>query len=382
MRILHTSDLHIGKCLDAYDLKEDTQHVLNQVVDIAKAERIDAVLLSGDIFDRANPSEDAVQTYASFLHALLKGGKRKVLAIAGNHDSGVRLSAYKALFEASGTYFVQGTTTSPWKRVDLADEFGPVHFYLVPFFVPNEVRHALGLSVDAKKFDDDAAFRAMLERERIDTAQRNVILAHQFVAGYEPSGSEQGLFYNSVGGTSNISVQRFDSFDYVALGHVHRPQKLMRDTCRYSGALLAYKSSEANKGEKSVAIVEMKEKGDVSVRLSPIHPLHPMVKFSGYFEDVRKGVAHKDDYAVIELLDEKPVVEARRILSKVYPRLLSVTMPHIPSETVLDKDLSSKEEDPFSFIREYYRSVRKEDLLPEDLKLLESIFQQAEEEAA
>lgn len=381
MRILHTSDLHIGKYLDTYDLTSDTEYVLNQVIKIAEEEKIETVLLSGDIFDRSNPSEEAVKLYSQFLTRLLDNGKRKVIAIAGNHDSGIRLAAYKNLFDKNSGYYVEGQVTSPFKKITLTDEYGPINFYLVPFFYPFEIKNLLNLNLQGTELTDDAVFKELMKRENIDTSQRNIILAHQFVAGYSLSGSEQtSLVYNEAGGLSNIGLENFKDFDYVALGHIHKPQKLTKDTIRYSGALLKYKSSEVNGPDKSVVIIDIKEKGNIKIDLKPITPLHPMVKVEGMFNDLLKTNQHKDDYAIINVLDERIPVGAGRLLGQYYHNFIEINFPNVKDENVLKKNIAFTKDDPISFLKSYYKERTGKDIDEDELKIVEEIFQESAKE--
>lgn len=385
MKILHTSDLHIGKYLDTFDLKEDTQYVLNQVLDIADRENVDVVLISGDVFDRSNPSEEALSTYTKFLKKLLNNGKRKVIAIAGNHDSGIRLAAYKDLFDEESGYYVEGVygegSYDPHiRKVTLSDEFGPMNFYLLPFFRSFEIRTLL--KIEGSITDDDA-MKAILDRESLNTAERNVILSHQFVAGYEFSGSEQNsAFFSEVGGTSNISIERFKDFDYVALGHIHKPQKLTRETIRYSGSLLNYKKSEIDEKtgigkEKSVVILDIKEKGNIDIKKNAIKPLHPLVMVSGMFEDLKKTSLHVDDYVFLKILDDKIPTEARNQLSPYYHKIIGMEFPNCRYDSVIAKEIEKSEETPMDFITSYYKERTGRNLSNEDEELLMEIYKEA-----
>lgn len=375
MKILHTSDLHIGKFLDTYDLIKDTEYVLDQVNEIANKENVDTVLLSGDIFDRANPSEEAVKLYSDFLTDLLAGGKRKVIAIAGNHDSGVRLAAYKDLFDKEAGYYVEGTVNSPFRKVTLFDSYGGINFYLVPFFYPFEIKTLLNLDFTGAKLTDDSAFRELMKREKIDTSQRNIILAHQFVAGYSLSGSEQtSISYSEVAGLSNIGIDNFAPFDYVALGHIHKPQKLVKETIRYSGALLKYKSNEVDGPDKSVVLIDLKEKGNIDVQLKPITPLHPMVKVDGLFADFLKENSHKEDYAIIDVLDEKIPVSAGRRLGQYYHNFIEINFPNVKGDNVLKKNIDITKDNPLNFLKSYYKERTGKEMDEEDLKIVEEVF--------
>lgn len=380
MKILHTSDLHIGKYIGTYDLKEDTEYVLNQVVDTAIRERVEVVLISGDIFDRPNPSEEAIKMYVSFLKGLLDKNI-KVIAISGNHDSGIRLSAYKDILGKG--YFVEGEFNSPMRKVSLSDEYGPVNFYLLPFFTPFIVKSNLKLEKGLENYD--LAMDEIIKRENIDTSQRNIILAHQFVAGFKFGGSEEDFSYSNgdeknVAGVGIISLDKFQNFDYVALGHIHKPQKISRETIRYSGSLLKYKASEIDGPDKSVVIIDLKEKGNIEVKLDPIKPLHPFVKIEGLLSELTNTNPNENDYVYLIVDDDKTPIEAKNKLTPYYKRIVDIEFPNDTLQQKMNLDTSLADKRPIDFICEYYREKTNKDLDEENKKLLAEIFIEANKE--
>lgn len=380
MKILHTSDLHIGKYIGTYDLKEDTEYVLNQVVDTAIRERVEVVLISGDVFDRPNPSEEAIKMYVSFLKELLDKNI-KVIAISGNHDSGIRLSAYKDILGKE--YFVEGEFNSPMRKVSLNDEFGPVNFYMLPFFTPFIVKSNLKLEKGLENYD--LAMDEIIKRENIDTSQRNIILAHQFVAGFKFGGSEEDFSYSNgdeknVAGVGIISLDKFQNFDYVALGHIHKPQKISRETIRYSGSLLKYKTSEIDGPDKSVVIIDLKEKGNIEVKLDPIKPLHPFVKIEGLLSELTNTNPNENDYVYLIVDDDKTPIEAKNKLTPYYKRIVDIEFPNDTLQQKMNLDTSLADKRPIDFICEYYREKTNKDLDEENKKLLAEIFIEANKE--
>lgn len=380
MKILHTSDLHIGKYIGTYDLKEDTEYVLNQVVDTAIRERVEVVLISGDVFDRPNPSEEAIKMYVSFLKALLDKNI-KVIAISGNHDSGIRLSAYKDILGKG--YFVEGEFNSPMRKVSLNDEYGPVNFYMLPFFTPFIVKSNLKLEKGLENYD--LAMGEIIKRENIDTSQRNIILAHQFVAGFKFGGSEEDFSYSNgdeknVAGVGIISLDKFQNFDYVALGHIHKPQKISRETIRYSGSLLKYKTSEIDGPDKSVVIIDLKEKGNIEVKLDPIKPLHPFVKIEGLLSELTNTNPNENDYVYLIVDDDKTPIEAKNKLTPYYKRIVDIEFPNDTLQQKMNLDTSLADKRPIDFICEYYREKTNKDLDEENKKLLAEIFIEANKE--
>lgn len=380
MKILHTSDLHIGKYIGTYDLKEDTEYVLNQVVDTAIRERVEVVLISGDVFDRPNPSEEAIKMYVSFLKELLDKNI-KVIAISGNHDSGIRLSAYKDILGKG--YFVEGEFNSPMRKVSLNDEYGPVNFYMLPFFTPFIVKSNLKLEKGLENYD--LAMDEIIKRENIDTSQRNIILAHQFVAGFKFGGSEEDFSYSNgdeknVAGVGIISLDKFQDFDYVALGHIHKPQKISRETIRYSGSLLKYKTSEIDGPDKSVVIIDLKEKGNIEVKLDPIKPLHPFVKIEGLLSELTNTNPNENDYVYLIVDDDKTPIEAKNKLTPYYKRIVDIEFPNDTLQQKMNLDTSLADKRPIDFICEYYREKTNKDLDEENKKLLAEIFIEANKE--
>ena len=380
MKILHTSDLHIGKYIGTYDLKEDTEYVLNQVVDTAIRERVEVVLISGDVFDRPNPSEEAIKMYVFFLKELLDKNI-KVIAISGNHDSGIRLSAYKDILGKG--YFVEGEFNSPMRKVSLNDEYGPVNFYMLPFFTPFIVKSNLKLEKGLENYD--LAMDEIIKRENIDTSQRNIILAHQFVAGFKFGGSEEDFSYSNgdeknVAGVGIISLDKFQNFDYVALGHIHKPQKISRETIRYSGSLLKYKTSEIDGPDKSVVIIDLKEKGNIEVKLDPIKPLHPFVKIEGLLSELTNTNPNENDYVYLIVDDDKTPIEAKNKLTPYYKRIVDIEFPNDTLQQKMNLDTSLADKRPIDFICEYYREKTNKDLDEENKKLLAEIFIEANKE--
>ena len=266
MKFGHIGDLHIGKRVHDFSMLEDQRYILNQMIKIFEEQKVDGVLIAGDVYDKTVPSAEAVQLFDEFITGLAKA-KIPVYMISGNHDSAERLSFGAKLFESSDIYISQ-VYDGEMKRIVLKDQYGPISVYLLPFLKPAAVRHALQRD-DINTYEEGVM--AALQECEIDTTQRNVLVAHQFVTGADRSDSEETW----VGGLDNVSAEVFKDFDYVALGHIHRPQKMGRETLRYSGTPLKYSFSEADH-KKSVTIVELLEKGNVRVSTVPLIPKHDM----------------------------------------------------------------------------------------------------------
>ena len=287
MKVLHVSDLHIGKRVNGMSMLDDQRYILRQILDIAGKHQVSVLLIAGDIYDKASPSAEAVTVFDAFLTDAVAAGLR-VLAIPGNHDSAERIAYAQGLLEKQGVC-LPPVYAGEVERVELEDEHGPVEFWLLPFLKPGDVRRFFP---DEEIGDDySAALRAVLGACNIDQGKRNVVLSHQLVTAYgtAPDRADDEI---KLGGMDNVDVSVYDAFDYVALGHVHRPQRVGRDTVRYSGSPLKYSFSEARYG-KSVALVELGEKkpGDdvgecVSFELIPLVPLHDVREVRGTLADV------------------------------------------------------------------------------------------------
>lgn len=376
MKILHTSDLHIGKMINNYPLYDDTRYVLNQVAEAAEREKVDVVLLAGDIYDRSQPSDEAVKIFNSFLCRLVNQDHIKVLAIAGNHDSGVKLATYGDLFDGSDVgYRVAGQLSLPVKKVTLTDEFGPVDFWLFPFFTPTEIKSLLTGDGTDCHWTYDEAFGNLMEKVDIDTTRRNVAVLHQFVAGFQPSGYEKDTYgeIGDVAGIGNITADKFSRFDYVALGHIHRPQTIFRPTLRYSGSLLKYKESEIGGPQKEFIVFDLGRKGEeIKIKEIPVTPLHDVIRVTGEFADLIRMEPNEKDYVQVNLTDETRIPNAIGRLSEVFRFILSIHYPVIEKkveEGAKERKVSALSSDE-DLLKGFYKNRSGKDLSPEALSLL------------
>lgn len=350
MKVLHVSDLHIGKRVNGMSMLDDQRYILRQILDIAEKHQVSVLLIAGDVYDKASPSTEAVTVFDAFLTDAVAAGLR-VLAIPGNHDSAERIAYAQGLLEKQGVC-LPPVYAGEVERVELEDEHGPVEFWLLPFLKPGDVRRFFP---DEEIGDDySAALRAVLGACAIDQGKRNVVLSHQLVTAYgtAPDRADDEI---KLGGMDNVDVSVYDAFDYVALGHVHRPQRVGRDIVRYSGSPLKYSFSEARYG-KSVTLIELGEKkpGDdvgecVSFELIPLVPLHDVREVRGTLADVlAMGTAHdaSQDYLHITLSDKHPQLDAMAKIHEVFP---NATMLDYDNVTVLiDRPQTQLTADPDS----------------------------------
>lgn len=322
MKLFHLSDLHLGKRLNEYSLIEDQRYILGEILKLVDEESPDAVLICGDVYDKPTPPVEAVTMFDDFLWSL---SQRHVptLIVSGNHDSAERLSFGSRIMEQSQIYISRSYKVGA-PPVVLEDSHGRVSFYLLPFVKPIHVRHELEgdypQEAEAIKSYTDAVGAAIAHMD-VTESERNVLLAHQFVTGAITSDSETP----SVGGIDNVDVKVFEPFDYVALGHLHAPQNVGEERVRYSGTPLKYSFSEA-KHKKSVTVVELGAKGDVSLRLLPLVPLHDLRELRGSYQELmlKKNYenTNTEDYLRITLTDEEDVPNAIERLRVVYKNLM------------------------------------------------------------
>lgn len=319
MKLIHLSDIHLGKRVNEFSMLEDQAHILKKILAVVDEEKPDGVLIAGDVYDKSVPSTEAVQLFDDFLVRLAKR-KLPVFIISGNHDSPERLSFANRLIDAAGIHLapVYNGVVEP---ITLSDEYGPVNVYMLPFIKPAHVR---GFFPDTEITGYSDAVAAAIGRMNIDKTQRNVLITHQFVTGAQRSDSEE----LSVGGTDNIGAEVFCDFDYVALGHIHGPQNMDSGRIRYCGSPLKYSFSEAAQ-QKSVTVAELKEKGTLEIHTVPLIPRRDMVELKGSYQQLTlrefyENTTYQEDYTHITLTDEEDIPDAVAKLRAVYHNLMKL----------------------------------------------------------
>jgi len=326
MRLIHTADWHLGRIFHGVHLTEDQGCVLDQLVAVVKESKVDAVLVAGDVYDRAVPPSEAVRLLDDVLSRLVLGCKVPVVVIAGNHDSPERLGFGSRLMAGEGLHVVGSLTAEPAEIV-LQDEHGPVHIYALPYAELALVRERFGRE-DVR--DHQAAAQAMVDAvsARRPSDARSILMGHAFVVGGEASESERPL---SVGGAGTVDAAVLAGFNYVALGHLHRPQSVAdKQGIQYSGSLLKYSFSEAEH-TKSVTLIDMDAKGGCQVERIALPPRRDLRTIEGLLDDLLKGPQNDespDDYLLVTLLDRQPILDAVGKLRAVYPNVLQIERPH------------------------------------------------------
>ena len=319
MKLIHLSDLHLGKRVSEFSMLEDQRYILEEILRIIDGERPDAVLIAGDIYDKPVPPAEAVGLFDDFLVRLARR-ETQVFIISGNHDSPERIAFGARLMDRSGIH-LSPVYDGHVEPVALEDEHGTVNIYMLPFLKPAHVRRFFP-EEEIDSYTD--ALRTAVRAMEIDPAARNVLVTHQFVTGAARCDSED----ISVGGTDNVDVTAFEGFDYVALGHIHNRQQVVRETVRYCGTPLKYSCSEAGH-EKSVTVAELGEKGDISIRTAPLIPLRDMKELRGSYEDLTRrsfyeNTTWREDYTHITLTDEEDIPDAVGKLRVIYRNLMKL----------------------------------------------------------
>ena len=386
MKIFHLSDLHIGKQLNGYSLKENQEAVLNQIVDYAASRHPDVILICGDIYDKTAPSGEAYTMFGNFLEAL-SGIKPEitVLIIAGNHDSPERLSYASAFLERHRIHlsvFPPRNQEEYLKKVVLRDENGPVNFYLLPFLKPGYVRQ---LFPDNQPDGYESAIRAVLERETIDAGERNILLSHQFytAGSKDPETCESEQAVIMAGGLDRVDASVLSDFDYIALGHIHGSQKVGKTSVRYCGTPYKYSVSEENH-KKSVTVVNIGKKGDESeLEFLPLNGIQDVRRERGTLSEILKRATEENrhDFVSVTLTDEEEPYRVRERLEEVFDHMLEL---RVDNERTRHKRLEEGETvpvlKPLEAFRQFFKAVRGEEMTMEEEQAMERIVQEAKEE--
>ena len=371
MKFIHLSDLHIGKRVNEYSMIEDQEYILSKIIKIIDEENPDGVLIAGDVYDKSVPSAEAVGIFDDFLVRLSKRNL-KVFVISGNHDSPERIAFGGRLMIDSGIYLspVYNGDITP---VTLEDEFGKINIWMLPFVKPAHIRR---FNKDAEIISYTDAMKIAIDNLNINTNERNVMITHQFVTGAERTESEE----ISVGGTDNVDVSVFDVFDYTALGHIHRPQNCKSEKVRYSGTPLKYSFSEA-KDNKSVTVVELKEKGNLKVKTVPLTPMRDMVEIKGKYEEIMlrdfyKNTNYQDDYVHITLTDEEDIPDAIGKLRIVYHNLMKIDYDNIRTRNTnsIDGAEDVEKKSPYELFSEFYKMQNNHSMSEEQKVFMKNLI--------
>lgn len=376
MKILHLSDLHLGKRVNEFSMLEEQEFILNELLEIIDKEKPQVVIIAGDVYDKSVPPTEAVSLFDDFLCSLSRLGLQ-VFVISGNHDSAERISFGGRIMSSSGIH-MSPVYSGKIEPVKLYDEYGSLNVYMLPFIKPIYVKRFHG-DAEIKSYTD--ALRIVVEEMNVDTQYRNILIAHQFVTGASCSQSEEF----SVGGTDNVDASVFEAFDYVALGHIHRPQNIGNGKMRYCGTLLKYSLSEVNQ-EKSVTIVDIGEKGSLSVRMLPIVTQRDMKEFKGNFAQLTDKSFYSnintDDYIFITLTDEADIPDAVRKLRKIYPRMMKLSYDNSRTRSCseIKNDSFTEKLPPEQLFERFYEQQNNHSMSEEQLGFVRELIKEVWEE--
>lgn len=383
MKFFHLSDLHIGKQLHRYNLKEDQQVILKEVITYAKELRPDAIVIAGDIYDKSVPSAEAVNVFDEFLTDLSEiTPEIPILIISGNHDSPDRLKYASEILKRHHIYLAGNVPERPEEHIEkvtLHDAYGEVDFYLLPFMKPAYVKN---IFVDGTPETYSDAVKEIIKREKIDYKdKRNVLVSHQFYVGEKaesPETCDSEVF--SVGGIDNVDIGSVKEFDYVALGHLHGAQCIGKTEIRYCGTLLKYSVSESTQN-KSLTVVTLKAKGEKpEIENYPLHPLRDVRKKKGTLDEIIKEFreTEKDDYISITLTDEIDPYKPKEQLERIFSHILEIRVDNQRTRTKLkemDEELVMK--DPFTSFAEFYKEMQGREMNGEEETIMKEIFDKA-----
>ena len=377
MKIIHLADLHIGKRVNEFSMIDDQKYILNQILEIIDKEKPDAVIIAGDVYDKQVPSIEAVELLDSFISDISKR-KTTTFIISGNHDSAERL-AFGSSLMAMGKIYISPVYNGKISKYTLKNDFGSANFYLLPFVKPNHVKRFFP---DEKIESYTDAIRVVVDNLKLDTSEINILIAHQFVTGASRTESEE----ISVGGLDNVDASVFDDFDYVALGHIHRPQKIGTERIRYCGTPLKYSFSEVN-DTKSVSIIEINSKEDFNLRTIPLIPKRDMRKIRGTYEELITKTSYEntntDDYIHVTLTDEFNVVDAIQKLRVIYKNIMKLEYDNMrtrESRKINLDDMVIENKNPLEIFSEFYKLQNNKEMDDEQKEIIKKIMEEVWEE--
>ena len=367
MKFFHLSDLHIGIKLFNRDLFQDQQYVFEQIIQAAERERPDAIVIAGDIYDKAIPSAEAVAVFDGLVSRLAETvPDTELMMISGNHDSAYRINVFRSVLEQRKIHMIGMPPQSPEEQIEkvtLRDEYGAVNFYLLPFVKPSTVKAITGTDENGNNLSYDAALHALIQRENIDQSQRNVLVSHQF---YLPTGTNPDTVermdseVRTVGNIDSVRADVLETFDYAALGHIHKPMKVGSEVYRYCGTPLACSVSEAGQS-KGIIQVELGEKGDVRTSVLPLEPLHQVRKITGGLMEVLTQACQ--DYVTVVLTDkvDLDVLDMQDRLRSAFPNLLEIRRENLRTADYTPACQLDAELDTFSLCSSFLKDLDNEE---------------------
>lgn len=370
MKFFHLSDLHIGLKLMNRDLREEQMDILRQVTDLAREEQPDAVVIAGDIYDKAVPAAEAVEVFDSFITELKRDvPEAEMMLISGNHDSGLRLNCFREILDEQKVHMIglpPRREEEYIEKVTLQDEFGPVNFYLLPFVKPSMVKQIVGVDENGNNLSYDATLHKLIAREEVNTAERNVLVSHQFylpVGENAESVERMDSEIRTVGNIDAVASDVLEAFDYAALGHIHKPMKVGSKLYRYCGTPLACSVSEAGQ-QKGVIMVEIGEKNSktsVKITVLPLKPLREVRIIKGSLEDVL--VQACEDFVTVILTDrvDLDIMDMQDRIRMAFPYLLEIRREVLRKADYSEQLMAEKEQDPFELCCSFLKDLDDEE---------------------
>lgn len=376
MKIMHLSDLHIGKKVNEYSMLQDQIYILKEILRIIDNEKVETVIIAGDVYDRSLPPNEALELFDEFLYQL-SSRNVNVFVISGNHDSPERIS-YGGRMMTENKIFLSPVYDGNVKPTTLNDDYGEVNFYLLPFIRPADIRRYFP-DENIENYTD--AVKVAIDNMNVDFSERNILITHQFVTGAELSESEDII----VGGTDNVSGEVFDGFDYVALGHIHREQTVGKDNIRYCGTPLKYSFSEA-KHIKSVTILDFKDKENIEYSKIPLTPLRDMREISGTYDELTLKSNYEntnvDDYLHITLTDEEDIPDAIGKLRSIYPNIMKLDYDNLRTRGsgIVDAIENIESKSPFELFADLFKQQNNQDMSEEQEEIMRNLIDKIWEE--
>lgn len=370
MKFFHLSDLHIGLKLMNRDLREEQMDILRQVTDLAREEQPDAVVIAGDIYDKAVPAAEAVEVFDSFITELKRAvPEAEMMLISGNHDSGLRLNCFREILDEQKVHMIglpPRREEEYIEKVTLQDEFGPVNFYLLPFVKPSMVKQIVGVDENGNNLSYDATLHKLIAREEVNTAERNVLVSHQFylpVGENAESVERMDSEIRTVGNIDAVASDVLEAFDYAALGHIHKPMKVGSELYRYCGTPLACSVSEAGQ-QKGVIMVEIGEKdskASVKITVLPLKPLREVRIIKGSLEEVL--VQACEDFVTVILTDrvDLNIMDMQDRIRMAFPYLLEIRREVLRKADYSEQLMAEKEQDPFELCCSFLKDLDDEE---------------------
>ena len=370
MKFFHLSDLHIGLKLMNRDLREEQMDILRQVTDLAREEQPDAVVIAGDIYDKAVPAAEAVEVFDSFITELKRAvPEAEMMLISGNHDSGLRLNCFREILDEQKVYMIglpPRREEEYIEKVTLQDEFGPVNFYLLPFVKPSMVKQIVGVDENGNNLSYDATLHKLIAREEVNTTERNVLVSHQFylpVGENAESVERMDSEIRTVGNIDAVASDVLEAFDYAALGHIHKPMKVGSELYRYCGTPLACSVSEAGQ-QKGVIMVEIGEKdskASVKITVLPLKPLREVRIIKGSLEEVLAQAC--EDFVTVILTDrvDLDIIDMQDRIRMAFPYLLEIRREVLRKADYSEQLMAEKEQDPFELCCSFLKDLDDEE---------------------